>query len=493
MNRHSKILKCCIIGLCFLVAAIICIINLPEVKFLRMSMHLKEKMAEYNNPLYEEIQPLKIYKNRQTLPYEDKIALNIGSPLFDVKELATDTYKLDQISFDYNGTYDNQEKKILGYYTAGKTGFNLLEGNFFVDGDKAYIDLPKILKNSFYINLKQLGKDFNQSEIARVTNTKLPKDFSIHLFSNTKEEDWNEIETYKKELLQHAKTLKSYVKLENSHKTATVQKGDSQITAKAITLTIQAYAINDMLKYIDVVCLKSELYKSQAKHLFISSNQRDFFEEEILSANYTQDVVLDLYLDSKNHLVKIETDSPFMIGDDKVLLDIAFVGENNSLSDITGMLVKNGGKGKGEYSFEVHTGNLEKTYENQISVLKQRKPFLSYYSVWDKNDKSLSVDINAVVDQTEKEIGLKGTFDKVIIGEGYIFHIADFHMKTDGTEDFRVAGEISQFPEEQKKIPEAPMDITESVNLLLLTGDDVFKIVYESLGGIVQNLFKGIR
>lgn len=492
MGKKERFLRYGIAILVFLVAAIVCVMSLPEVKIFQMTKQLKKELREYENPFFEELQPLEIYKNRQEVAYENQVKLNISSPAFKTDILSTDTFTMDQASLSYNGIYDNQEKCMQGIFSLGIANFDVLDGVLFVDDARAYLALPNMLKDVYFVDLKHIGKDYNGSEIAGFVQLDMPKEMSIQPFSNTKAQDWDEIEKYKKELLLHAKNLKSYVSLEKSHKKVTIQRGDKSVTGRALTIRIQPHAINDMLKYIDVVCVKSELYKTQVKHLFLRKQDKEFFEKDILCATYTEDVMINLYLDNKNHLVRVETDSPLLIGEeqDKVYFSVDFTGEKNSLSTIVGTVNTNGERGKQDYSFTLHTSNEDQLFENQFDVLNQNGIVFSYHDSWDSYNKNLNMNVVTRADQFERQVELKGDFEKIESGKGYLFHIANLNMKTDGTEDFRAAGEIYQFPASKSNLDHMDLDVSDAKNLFSLTKLDLFSMVYESLKSSFRGFFQ---
>lgn len=488
MKKSLRYLYIVVFAICFLIGAVICIMNLPEVKILQMAKYIGKEMQEFEHPLYDKLEPFDIYKNREENPYMDEISINVTSPLLENEKLSSNTFTMNQASFHYKGVYHNQAKKLKGKFSLGALNLDLVEGNLYVDEDKAYVELPEIFSDCYYVDLKQIGKAFSQSEIASLTGKSLPKDLSIHPFSGTRVEDWDEIARYRDELIQHAINLKSYAKLEKGYDTAIVRRGNEEVKAKALTVKIQPYAMNDMLKYIDVVCLKSELYKSQAKHLFVKDSDRDFFEEDILAAKYSEDVVINLFLDSKNHLVKLETKTPLVIGEqeEKIFFTMELNGEKNSLSDISGSFTRLKNSNRQEYLYEIHMDNDGKEYHHQIIISDKHRELINCTETFDSENDSLVMDTKLFIDDTKKEIVIKGSFEKIQPGKGYTFHIADMYMNTNGEEDFRAAGDIKKFPADANPNMHTSMKLEEAKNIFTLTKKELLGIAVESMHAAIE-------
>lgn len=460
------------IGLLVLGAGV-CIYERPEIRLLMSLQNLQKQMDTAQKPLLSELSLTDYYKNRQENVYHDTFDITISSPYLESEKLSGDTYTMKQITAAYDGIYHNREKEMRADIGVGIMGINLLHGKMYVQDDKAYMTIPNLFSGCYYVELSTLGKDFNDSELAADLQVSLPENLSIRAFTDGNMTDWEMLQEMKQSVVEHGKTLKSYVTLENGEKT---EKG------RPVVITLDDYAVNDMMHYIERVCLHSDLYQNQADHLFADASHRAFLES-IFQAEYTEDVTIHCYLDAKRHLKELELVSPIAVSEkEKLSLSLKLQGKENAFSDIVvSAAFARTGVPKETYELERVLAQTGQGNVQTIRMTQNQEERLNVSEVWEKDSKNYQMKASVSTEEKNREISLKGTFRFLTPGESAAFEIADFCVKENGEELFRAAGEVVTDANENKTVAIHEMDTEHAKALLDMSRAELFGLLYEGV------------
>lgn len=461
----------------------ICVYARPEIRLLMCAKNVQKELETLEKPALFELSPLSIYQKRQEEAYHDTFDVTISSPAFAFSGLSSDTYTMDQITVAYDGIYDNQAKEMKADIGFGVMGLDLLQGKLYVQDDRAYVTVPTLLPDCYFVELSTFGTDFNHSELAETMQISIPEGLSISAFTKGTMTDWEALQEMKQYLLEHAKTLKSYVAVKNGTKT---QKG------RPVTITLDAYAVNDMMHYLERVCLHSDLYQNQAGHLFVNEEHRALFEG-IFETDYTEDLVLNCYMDTSRHLTGVETASPVSLGDAmKLSFSMEPLGEENSLSDMLfSITLMRQGVETGIYEIERRITKTDGTSTETILITENGSNLVDCNQIWDADSKNYCMKASYVEEEQLIDISLKGSFLSLTSGEGFDFQIADLYIKENGEELLRAAGEVSMKVNGDKTVAVDEMDVEGAKDIFAMNRAELFGLVYEGIKSLGKTLLSG--
>lgn len=482
MSKKYKITGIILIIATLIIATGVCVYIRPEIRLLMCTKNLQKELSAMEQPMFTELQPLTIYQKRQEQEYHDTLDVTISSPVLEIPELSSDTYTMNQLSIAYDALYCNQDKEIKADVGLGIMGFDLLQGKLYVQDDTAYFTIPSVFSNCYYVNLSTLGTDFNQSELAQNLQLKVPESLSVHPFTQ-ETADWENIQDIEQHILEHAKTLKSYVSLKNGSKSS---KGTP------VTITLDAYAVNDMMHYLERSCLHNALYQDQAEHIFTNEKHRDFFEG-IFKTDYTEDVIVNCYMDKKRRLTEVEIVSPISIGNDTTMsFKMKLLGEENSLEDIlmTITFAQKGAK-KNVYEIERTIAGTQSGVTQNLQIAKNGSPYVSANEEWDSDSKNYQVKIDMAEEEQSTEVSLKGSFLSWTPGEAIDFEIADFYIEENEEVLLRAVGEFTTKVNDGKTVAVEEMNVEHAKAILKMNRAELFGMLYEGVKNMGKSLISG--
>lgn len=478
MNMRNKKIMAAVCGIfVILLIAGITIYNRPEIKMLQAVKQLKQELNKYENPLLEEVDLLKIYQNKQEQCYYDQIACNVKLPKSLTENSLLQNIALDTVSVNMDRYFDNQQKRVQGSLGLGIGSFNLAKGNVYMIEDQAYLSVPELLEDTYVVNLSTFGRDFNQSELSELLGVKLPQNFGVYPFSNGSSKDWEEYGQILSQLTQHAKQLKSYVKLENTNEKLVMDRNGKKVTGKAVRLTVKEYALNDMAQYANHAILSSNLYKNQFRPLLQRMNFSDDVEEQILTGGYQGDLVIHIYLDQKRNILGLETVSPIVYEEGEIAFSIKASGAENIYDKLHVDFDRKTTEGNDCYAIDQSVLRDAAVCTNELVIAENNITVLDYHDEWDMSNQSIKIK-GTMPEQLSVDI--KAEIQNIVPGESFDLNIVNLVLDVEGEEPLQMAVKYSQKPVDTESIDWIQQDI-HAKELFTLTKVDLFRIAYEAI------------
>ncbi len=86
-----------------------------------------------------------------------------------------------------SGTYqhDQEKKRAQAVCSVGIDGQKAIDAELFANESELTLQMPDLLDAGFIFPLKEYGKKYNQSVLAKIQKNTLPEDFEVNLFENT--------------------------------------------------------------------------------------------------------------------------------------------------------------------------------------------------------------------------------------------------------------------------------------------------------------------
>ncbi len=198
---------------------------------------------------------------------------------FNVTVTSIDS-KYSTVGMDVKMHSDYAKKIVEAETEFSISNVSILESKICVHEDRLFLELPKLLTESLYIDLDTIGQDYNHSAWAEWLGISLPEDLSISLFrEEDSEDDFDDADSkYIAELSE------VYASMEVEKKeTEVLKRSGKNIKCTHLVATIKKEALNElsMLKERDI--------------------------------QFSDDVELDFYLDKKQRVVQMLSDDIIVI------------------------------------------------------------------------------------------------------------------------------------------------------------------------------------
>lgn len=289
-----------IIAIVLLIVAIIGVVgwivfdslnNTPEARVRKGFQNMTKEMQEYANPVEKEIDLAAIQKKKETKVYSSLASFNVTIPSLDIGTIGIDA----MIHEDRANSLQSTD------ITASYSNIELFSTQVAMDKEYIYIGLPDLLKDTYKIELEDIGANFNKSVWSEILEMTMDEDFSL-VGENEEEIEANTLlNSISKIIKTNMSDLREAVEItENGNAIEVVQNG-KMVSCDGYEITLSKRAINRMLDQ-----LQDELRDQQMSS--VTGNSMDW--EEVVSAfdsRVTSDCTIVIYLDGKDRIVHMAT------------------------------------------------------------------------------------------------------------------------------------------------------------------------------------------
>lgn len=436
----------------------------PEVKVMAGFANMMLEIAEYDSSLSQKID----FASIQALG--DAGTMHTDT---DVSVTMPDS-RIGNMSFSIDALTNRSEKKAAYDIGIGAYGFEVPFADIAATQDTLYISLPMFLKDTYSVGLTQLGEDFNNSQWAKLFNTKLPEDYSIVLFDDLDDEEestgnWN----------QFYQTLKESVRYQNIG-----EKKDGYTGARVL---VEQEAANRCVEALAADMRANASYEVYQNRLKNAEDGEDFDEaiEALESLRFATDCMLDFYFDKNGRIVNIATPVDIETEDGSAIsIDIVFSGEERAIDVIEGNIyVKDDGS---IYYIGIdRTADVSDTlYSEDLEISLQTDShdndmLFSYQNEFGKED--LDFDMELYIETPENNLLLQadGEFTDIVKGESYTFRINNAKLAVND-KVLCYASVVSKIETSDKepKIPDSALD------LLAMDSSEIQQLIYEAMASI---------
>ncbi len=449
----------------------------PELRLQAACAKMAVEMAQYGSSLSEKIH----YEALNEAWDTGAIHLNT-----DVSVTITDG-ETTNAEFSVDALFNESRKKGNYHVGVGMYGFQVPFADLAATSDTLYVSLPQFLKNTYRVELTNLGEKFNDSEWAELLETTLPEDYSVAFFQRQE----NNSEGASQELVSILRKSEAVIK-EN---TTFENIKNKEMGRTGVRVTVAKDAVNQYMEALEQDILESEFYEvymdglmERAGDATEAARVKELCDELIEFATAMRlrtDYVLDFYFDEKGRIVNISSPADMETEDGALMaVDVSFSGEERALDIIEGgVYVKNGAQIT-HLGMERNASVSETVYQEDIRVLWQTDDHkeditFSYANDFDKEDLSYDMELLADVPEGKLFFAADGEFTDIQENGGYTLRVNNASVAVDDEELCYLSAVIELEPSDEE--PEIP---TESVDLLDMSMQDIQKMVYEALASI---------
>ncbi|MBD5470288.1 MAG: hypothetical protein HDR19_04010 [Lachnospiraceae bacterium] len=436
----------------------------PEVRMTAGFANMMLEIAQYDSSLSEEIDfaAIEEYKKTGTIHTDTDVSITVPES------------EIGNMSFNIDALTNISQKKANCDIGVGVYGFEVQFADIAATSDTLYISLPMFLKDTYSLGLTQLGKDFNNSQWAKLLDTELPEDYSIALFESSDEEEeptgnWN----------QFYQTVKENVRYQNiAEKKDGCTGVRTLLEQEAANLCVEALAA-DMRESASY-----EAYQSRPQNMQ-KGEDLDKAIEVLESVRFETDCMLDFYFDNKGRIVNIVTPADIEMEDGSaVSVEIVFSGEERVLDVIEGNIyVKDGGSiyyigidRNADVSDTLYSEDLEISLQTDSH---DNDMLFSYQNEFGKEDLDFDMEIYIEIPDNNLRLQADGEFTDIVKGESYTFRINNAKLEVDD-ENLCYASVVSKL-EPSNKDPEIPDD---AKDLLTMDTSEIQMLIYEALSSL---------
>ena len=447
----------------------------PELRLQAAMAKMASEMAEYGSSLSEQIDFEAIGELRETGTIHSNIDVSV-------------TVKSDEttnVEFNIDALQNESLEKANYDIKVGMYGFQIPFANVAAASDTLYISVPQFLKDTYRVELANLGEKFNSSQWAELFDTTLPDDYSVKLFQK------NDNEGASKELFavldKSSQVIKENTTFENIK--------DKENGRAGVRITVARDAVNQYMEALGEDIFESDFYALYMEQLMERAGDADegarlketadLFIKGATSLRLRTDYVLDFYFDQKGRIVNISSPVDMETMDGAVLAyNINFSGEERALDVVEGgIYVKNGGEIT--YVGVERNAMVSDTFYNEdVKLLFQTDDHdddMTFSYVNDFNKEDFSFDMELLVDIPDGKLlfDADGEFTDIVKGEGYTFRLNNSSLEVDDEELCYLSAVIKLEPSDEE--PEIPNN---SVDLLGMNMQEIQEMVYEAIGSI---------
>lgn len=449
----------------------------PELRLQAAVAKMAAEMAQYGSSLSGKIDYQALNEAWET----GAIHLNT-----DVSVTITDG-ETTNAEFSVDALFNESQKKGTYDIGVGMYGFQIPFANVAATSDTLYISLPQFLKDTYHVELTNLGEKFNSSEWAELLDTTLPEDYSVELFQKRKADNVGTTENFISVITKSDAVIKENTTFENIKNKETGRAG--------VRVTVAKDAVNQYMEALKADIFASDFYETYMDGLMERAGDAseaarlkkmcDEFIEQSTAMRFKTDYVLDYYFDEKGRIVNISSPADMETEDGALAaVDIRFSGEARALDVIEGgIYIKNGGKIT-HLGMERNASVSESAYKEDIKVLWQtddhgRDMTFSYVNDFNKEDLSYDMELMADVPDGKLFFAADGEFTDIAEGGAYTLRVNNASLAVDDEELCYLSAVVELEPTEEE--PEIP---GESVDLLGMSMQDIQKMVYEALASV---------
>ena len=204
--------------------------NTPQRKLTKAFEKLGREFAGSESSFLEELKIEDILANARKNPTGMEGSANITVPYLEENSM------FDTVGIDFTSHVNRTEQKSETKFTLSVANVDFLELQTALIGDNLYMALPGLLSDTYEMNLKTIGKDYQGSVWESLLGADLDEDFSIDVYNDKEEDNASTEETlargtqFAKEMLavidRHKEALRkaSVYKQQKGYITVTVDK-----------------------------------------------------------------------------------------------------------------------------------------------------------------------------------------------------------------------------------------------------------------------------
>ena len=465
------------------VAAII--LNQPKVQLARGVSRMTKELTVYGSPASKQINHALLQKNMLDTPHTLKADMTATFPQND---------NISNLNLSVQIGQDNSNRLADMKFSAGAYQVSLVNGSAIVDNNTMYISAPKLLDDTYSLKLDTLGADYNASAWSKVLGLDVDPDASYDIFAQRKVDYTNAIELIQA-LAPDIQTLKDSIMIQRAPDKASIKTKNKSMQCNGVSITIPQETMNTFLSQFQQKFMASSMYQqkiteiieqSSVTHL-LEDNIRSFVDgktEDIFGVRCMSDVNVNLYMDSKGRIVRIETPQAVEFKDSKIKsieLSADFTGEDRALDVISAQYKLNTVNGTKVFTVGRDASVTDEEYQENITldivgIDNTTALTMNYTNTWNLDTLAFDGALEFQLPKNTYKISADGSYQDIVEGKSYTLDLDTASFEINDEALFRVAGTISEEPGmEETEIPQS------SVDLMQMDRTSIYDMFYKTL------------
>lgn len=465
------------------VAAII--LNQPRVRFARGVSQMIKELAVYGNPALKQIDQALLQENMTNAPHTVKADMTATFPQSDV---------IDNLNLSVQIGMDRNDRLADMDFLAGTYRVNLINGNITVDDNTMYISAPKLLEDIYSLRLDTLGADYNASAWKDALGLDIDPDTSCDLFVQ-QEADYTNVNELMQALSPAVETLKESIVIQKAPDKASIKTKNKSMQCSGVSITIPQEAMNTFLVQFQQKFMASSMYQQKITEIIEQSSVTHLLEDnicsivdgqadDILGVRCMNDVSVNLYMDSKGRIVRIEIPQAVEFKDSKIKsieLSADFTGEDRALDVISAQYKLNTVNGTKVFTVGRDASVTDEEYHENITldivgIDNTTELTMHYTNTWNLDTLAFDGALEFQLPKNTYRISADGSYQDIVEGKSYTLDLDTASIEMNGKALLRVAGKISEEPGmEDAQIPQS------SVDLMQMDRTSIYDMFYKIL------------
>jgi hypothetical protein len=395
-----------------------------------------------------------------------------------------DNEDVGNISLELDCTADLKNSLWDADVGVGAYGFSINLGNLAYSDKNLYVQSRFLGSDAYRLDFTNFAEDFNNSAWSTMLGTQVPDDM-MDIFEGLKTAGNRK---YNNVVSESISDIRNNFKYSSIKEKKEFELDGKIVKCTGIEVSVEKEYVDSAIdNFIDVW---NESYSAYG----IDKNE---FEEKIEKARIADDLVFDIYLDSKGRIVNMSTpqDIEFTsnLGEgyiEAISFDLNFTGSEYRADVIKGDIYikadgeiccinvdRNASVDDEQYDenmfFEVTSDSNDDTYT------------VSFDDTWDKQNRSFDMTL-AMFENDEEEYNIyaNGNFDDIVTGNAYTLNLKNLKISSQGENQLIISGKYTYEPtDEVVAIP------SNSINILEMTESEIQTMIYSIVGNVRSGLY----
>ena len=467
-----------------IVAAFI-VLNQPEVRLARGISKMSKELTAYGNPAAKQINRSLLQENTRKEPHTLKVDITATFPQSDT---------LSMLNMDLEAGYDNENRQVGIDFNLGAYQIDLVKGTITVDDNTMYISIPKLLSDTYRLQLDTLGADYNASAWKDQLGFEVDPDVSIDFFAR-EDADYTDIEELVEALRPDAQALKNTILIQKASDKASVKTSNKSMQCSGVNITIPEDAMNTFLNSFQEKFMASSMYQQNITKLIEQSSIAYLLEddirelidgqvEDVLDIRCMNDISLNLYMDSKGRIVRIMTPQAVECKDSRIKsmeLSADLTGADRALDVIEAVYKLNTVNGTESYSIRRDASVTDEEYKENLTLDvigadNETALTMCYKNTWELDTLAFDGGLELEFGDEKYKLSADGSYKDIVEGESYTLDLDTASFEADDKALLRVAGTFGI--EQGMGEVEVPQDC---VNFMQMDSTSIYQMFYQML------------
>ena len=467
------------------ISAALIVLNQPKVRLARGISKMSKELAAYSNPAARQINRSLLQKNTMKGPHTLKIDMTATFPENDT---------LSMLNMDLEAGCDNEVRQANIDFNLGAYQMNLVNGTIMVDDNTMYVSVPKLLNDTYRLQLDTLGADYNASAWKDQLGFKVDSDVSIDFFTR-EDADYTDMKELMDALSEDAQTLKDTIVVQKASDKASIKTSNKSMQCSGVNITIPKDAMNVFLNSFQEKFMASSMYQQGITKLIEQSSIAYLLEDDIrelvdgqvedaLDIRCMNDISLNLYMDSKGRIVRIMTPQAIECKDSQIKsmeLSADLAGTDRTLDVIEAACKLNTVNGTETYSISRDASVTDEEYKEDLTLDvvgtdNMTALTMRYKNTWKLDTLAFDGRIELESGDEKYKLSVDGSYKDIVEGQSYTLDLDTASLEVDDKALMRIAGTFGI--EQGMGEVEIPQD---SIELMQMDSTSIYQMFYQML------------